>query len=179
MVSLRIVPALLLAAVLAGANLCAIINLYPCALAGYCEPIVDDTSFVVLYDQIVPLQRTPDWLQTEIVWQSTQSLTDWLSIRSSAHSPDDGAGLDARQDSVRGASPLVMAMGREQLVEWETGTAEGIAYEIFGCTEEATAIGCGGFVLNQRVDFFFHIFYGYTPPEGWQFSVDGAYPPPR
>ncbi|HUR25841.1 MAG TPA: carboxypeptidase-like regulatory domain-containing protein [Candidatus Thermoplasmatota archaeon] len=173
--------------IIPGANMCAIINLYPCAIAGLCDPIVDDTSFVLIYDEIIGQKRTPDWFQTEMVWQSTQSVSAWLSIRSSAHSPDDGAGLDERIKSVIGPSPLVVSLDKENATEWETGTEEGISYEIFGANEYtcplATPVGniglCGGFVLNQRVSFYFHVFYGYTPPEGWQFSVDGAAQPPR
>ena len=162
-----------------GANMCAIINLYPCALAGYCEPIVDDTSYVLLYDELVALQRIPDWMQTEVVWASTQSLSPQLAIRPSAHSPDDGAGLDERQDWVHGPSPIVMAWDQERAEEWEMGTAEGVSFEVFGHMEETSAIGSIGFVLSQRVSFYFHVFYGYTPPEGWQFSVDGPADPPR
>lgn len=163
-----------------GANLCVILNLYPCAVAGWCDPIMDDTSYVLLYDELVALQRHPDWMQTELVWQSTQSLSPKLAVRPSAHSPDDGAGLDERQDWVHGASPIVMAWDAERAAEWEMGTAEGVSFEIFGHMDETSAVGSVGFVLNQRVSFFFHAFYGYTPPEGWVFSADGTVPrPPR
>jgi hypothetical protein len=161
-----------------GANMCAIVNLYPCAVAGYCEPIVEDTSYVLLYDELVVLQRVPDWMQAEVVWESTQGLSPKLAIRPSAHSPDDGAGLDERQDWVFGASPIAMAWDLERAEEWEMGKAEGVSFEIFGHMDETSTIGSVGFVLNQRVEFFFHVFYGYTPPEGWQFSVDGSVPQP-
>lgn len=161
-----------------GANLCAIVNLYPCAVAGLCDPILDDTSYIVLYDHLVALARRPDWLQTEVVWESTQSLSPALSIRYSAYGPDDGAGLDERQDRVRGRSPLLMQMGPERMDEWETGTEEGIAHEFFGHMEETAAVGSLGVVLNQRVTFFSHTFYGYAPPPGWQFSVEGSVPQP-
>ncbi|MHB1260560.1 MAG: carboxypeptidase-like regulatory domain-containing protein [Thermoplasmatota archaeon] len=162
-----------------GANLCAIINLYPCALAGYCQPIVEDTSHILLYDHLVALARTPDWLQTEVVWESTQSLSPALAIRYSAYSPADGAGLDERQDRVSGQSPLVIRMDPERLAEWKTGTEEGLSHEFFGHMEETSAVGSLGFVLNQRVTAFSHAFYGYAPSETWQFSVDGAAQPPR
>lgn len=35
-----------------------------------------------------------------------------------------------------------------------------------------------GFIINQRVNVYTHFFYGYAPPEAWQFSVDQAVPPP-
>ena len=160
-----------------GANVCAIINLYPCAYAGQCDPIVDDTSFVVLHDEVVSLQRVPDWLQAEILWESTQAATPGLGIQYSnfdAESPGRGASSDV----VRGRSPLLYAKDADALAEWEVGLTKGIGHEIFGHMDETSVIGSLGFVLNQRVDFFFHVFYGYVPSEGWQFSLDGAAPPP-
>lgn len=35
-----------------------------------------------------------------------------------------------------------------------------------------------GVVVNQKVTVFTHIFYGYTPPEGWRFSESNAVPLP-
>ncbi|MEA3165488.1 MAG: Carboxypeptidase regulatory-like domain, partial [Thermoplasmata archaeon] len=95
-----------------GANVCAIANLYPCVFLGQCSNFTDDKSIVLYYDPLVSLQRTPDWFQTEIVWESTQAVTDMLSIRYSAHSPDDGTGVDARVASVHGRSPLLLSLNR-------------------------------------------------------------------
>ena len=163
-----------------GANVCAIANLYPCALAGYCNNATADTSFVLLYDPLVTLQRVPDWLQGEIVWDSTQAVSDWLNIRYSAHEPADGAGLDARQGAAMGPSPIVTMLNHTTLTTWETGVKKGIMYEFFGCMPEMAPynIGCAGFVLNQKVALYFNVFYGYTPPEGWVFAKEGTVPPP-
>jgi hypothetical protein len=161
-----------------GANVCAIINLYPCIVAGYCDPIVDDTSFVVLHDEVVSLQRVPDWLQTEILWESTQAATPGLGIQYSNYDAES-PGRGESSDTVRGRSPLVYAKDTDALAEWGVGVEKGIGHEIFGHMDETSAIGSLGFVLNQRVEFFFHVFYGYLPAEGWQFSVDGAAAPPR
>jgi hypothetical protein len=35
-----------------------------------------------------------------------------------------------------------------------------------------------GVILNQKVDVYTHVFYGYQPPADWRFVVDGAPPPP-
>lgn len=161
-----------------GANACAIANLYPCALAGYCTPVVQDTSYVQVYDELMSAGRAPDWFQAEMAWDSTQSLSPDLAILSSAHSPDDGAGRDERQAAVSGPSPLTLTMDRAMGDEWELGTAEGTAYEIFGHMQATSAIGSAGFVLNQQVQFYFHAFYGYLPPEGWTLVADGSAPQP-
>jgi hypothetical protein len=166
--------------ILPGANVCAIANLYPCVFLGYCSNATADTSFVFLYSEVMPLNRVPDFLQAEIVWESTQAVSDWLNIRYSAHGPEDGAGLDERQGGIRGPSPLVMRMNETTLTKWDTGTKKGIMYEFFGCLPEWAAYlsGCAGVVLNQKVSLYFNVFYGYAPPEGWSFSGDGAPPPP-
>jgi hypothetical protein len=166
--------------IIPGANVCAILNLYPCAVAGYCNNATSDTSYVLVYEPLVALQRVPDWTQAELVWDSTQAVSDWLNIRYSAHEPADGAGLDARQAGARGPSPIVMPLNHTTAETWETGVKKGISYEIFGCMEAVTPYitGCVGFVLNQRVTFYFNVFYGYEPPEGWVFAKDGTVPPP-
>ncbi|MEA3136518.1 MAG: Carboxypeptidase regulatory-like domain [Thermoplasmata archaeon] len=164
--------------IIPGANVCAIVNLYPCILAGLCDPTMEDTSFDVLHDEIVPLQRTPDWLQTEIVWESTQAATPGLGIQYSNY--DAAApGRGETSSVVRGHSPLLYSMAADTLGEWGVGTTKGIGHEIFGHMDETSAVGSLGFVVNQRVDFFFDVFYGYTPPEGWRLSVDGPAQPPR
>ena len=32
-------------------------------------------------------------------------------------------------------------------------------------------VGGAGAVVQQQVSVYVHIFYGYSPPEGWRFSV--------
>lgn len=162
-----------------GANVCAIVNLYPCILLGMCDPTVDDTSFVVLLDEVLSQQRTPDLLQTEILWESTQAVTPGLGIQYSNYDPE-APGRGAISAAVRGRSPLLYTMDNATLEEWEVGTKKGIGHEIFGHMDETSAVGSLGFVVNQRVDFYFTVFYGYTPPEGWTFSGEGKVPtPPR
>lgn len=52
------------------------------------------------------------------------------------------------------------------------------------CLEDAVLfntcfdLGGIGLVVNQRVTVFTHVFYGYTPPEGWRFSEDQEVPRP-
>jgi len=38
-------------------------------------------------------------------------------------------------------------------------------------------IGAGA-TVEQDFTWFIHEFHGYLPPEGWQFSIDGAPPEP-
>ena len=161
-----------------GANVCTIANVYPCVFLGYCDNVTDDTSFILFYEPLVSLQRVPDWFQTELVWQTTQSVSDGLGVRFSAHEPADGTGIDERRGSVGGRSPLTITLNQTTATTWETGTKKGVSFEIFGWTEALSPLGSAGFVLNQRVSFYFNVFYGYTPPDGWTFAKDGTVPPP-
>jgi len=163
-----------------GANVCTILDLYPCALLGYCNNVTQDTSYVLFYYPLVALQRTPDFYQAELVWESTQAVSSWLNLRYSAHEPADGAGLDARQAGARGPSPLIMPINATMGKDWDLGTKKGVAYEVFGCVEEITPYisGCAGFVVNQRVTYYINAFYGYVPPDGWSLAKEGSVPPP-
>lgn len=166
-----------------GANLCFILNFYPCFAAGQCNNLTNDDSWFFIYDSLVAQQRHPDWTQLEFVWETTQPVTDWLTFRVSAHSPDDGAGVDERRINPSGKSPVVASLNRTQAEEWDLGTEEGFSVETFSGGTDLTCGGlparaCVGFVLNQRIDYYFHMFYGFLPPEGWQFSVDGLPAPP-
>jgi hypothetical protein len=38
--------------------------------------------------------------------------------------------------------------------------------------------GGAGAMVNQRVNVYTHIFYGYAPPAGWRFTATGEAPPP-
>lgn len=167
-----------------GANVCFILNFYPCLLAGYCDNVTNDNSVFHVVDPVVAAQRIPDWAQIEMVWESTQALTDWLSIRVSPYSWDDGAGVDDRAQSALSPSPLVFTINGTTAADWDLGTSEGFALETFSGGNDETCGGlpvraCTGVQLNQRVDYFFHLFYGYAPPEGWRFSEDGEALPPR
>lgn len=174
-----------------GANVCFILNFYPCLVqqaAGQpCSGnVTNDNSVFQIHEQILSFQRNPDWTQAELVWESTQAVTDWLRIRMSANSPDDGSGIDERNLVVSGPSPLMASLNASVNEEWELGVAEGLALESFAAGNDMLCglpnVGvnpCQGVTLNQRVDFYFHFFFGYAPPEGWRFSADGDVPPPQ
>ena len=188
-----------------GANVCFIANFYPCyvqQLAGQActGNLTSDESVFHIVDPIVQQGRTPDWTQIEMVWASTQPVTDWLSFRISPYAWQDGAGVDGRAESARGKSPVLFTLNRTQAEAWDLGRevddgvaenegpAKGFALETFSAGNDATCTGpqmqvintCSslGLVLNQRIDYYFHLFYGYLPPEGWRLSESGSVPPP-
>ena len=189
-----------------GANVCFIANFYPCFVmqqAGQpCQDnLTSDDSVFHLVDPILEQGRTPDWTQVEMLWDSTQTVTDWLSFRISPYAWEDGAGVDDRAQNVRGQSPVLFALNRSAAQSWDLGAevddgeadnegpAKGMALETFSAGNDLTCTGpqmgvintCSslGVVVNQQIEYYFHFAYGFVPPEGWRFSVDGPLQPPR
>ena len=189
-----------------GANVCFIANFYPCYVAQQAgQPctgnLTSDDSVFHLVDPILEQARTPDWTQVEMLWDSTQAVTDWLSFRISPYAWEDGAGVDDRARNVRGKSPVVFMLNRTAAQAWDLGAevddgepgnegpAKGLALETFSAGNDLTCTGpqmgvintCSsiGLVVNQQIEYYFHFAYGFVPPDGWRFSVDGPLEPPR
>lgn len=165
----------------------------------------------------------PQFIQSEMTWDSTQAVGDELSlaIRCLPGDVTDPAGKcpDGTQGIVRaeGVSPLVAPINRTLIEQWALGGPGGnplsINLFVFGrsdldvwdeetidnaqkpvtgkpCMEWGlvgqVAFGFGpgtcmratgpGLVLNQKIDVYTHVFYGYEPPAGWSF-VAGDTPP--
>lgn len=182
-----------------GANVCGIANLYPCVIAQTLgQPcfgnLTSDASLLRVVEPFTDAQRRPAWTQLEIIWGSTQPVTDWLSFRVSPYQWENGAGIDERALNVAGKSPVLFTRNATEAEEWDLGLAsgegdpQGMAVETFAAGNDLTCAGpprefinsCSsiGVVVNQKMDFFFHLFYGYLPPDGWRLSADGTTPPP-
>ncbi|MHB1260569.1 MAG: MSCRAMM family protein [Thermoplasmatota archaeon] len=155
-------------------NWCFIANYYPCFVmqtAG--QPctgnLTNDNSYFVLDAPLRGLQRVPDWMQAEMVWESTQALGAEMNFRLDFLS--DGAATIDNSTGATGPSPLLIDLDAQELQENEIGTTRFIAIETFHG-------GLTGATVEQRFTDYVHIFYGYTPPEGWRFTETGAVPQP-
>jgi hypothetical protein len=155
-------------------NWCFIANFYPCLVeqtAG--QPctgnLTNDNSYFVIDAPLRGLQRVPDWLQVEMVWDSTQALGSSMDVRLDFLS-DGGVTIDNSTEE-EGPSPLLVDVNGTELQENKIGTDRFLAIETFHG-------GLTGAAVEQRFTDFVHIFYGYAPPEGWRFSEDGTVPPP-
>ncbi|HJQ93089.1 MAG TPA: carboxypeptidase-like regulatory domain-containing protein [Candidatus Thermoplasmatota archaeon] len=126
-----------------------------------------DVNFPVSVDGV------PDLMQGEMIWEDTQSLGSGLSFVVGPHSC-----ADVKWNRADGASPLVIRLNQTDLEDEEDFAEDaGLCYRAFSYTAEETA-HFGGLVLSQRFDAYFHLFYNFLPPDGWQFSVDGEPIPP-
>lgn len=117
--------------------------------------------------------------QTEMIWDSTQPLGDALSLMYSwGRCGDFFCDVGAS-----GPSPLVLNVEEEQLNTMLDDPADssqpGLMVRVFG-TESDQAQGTGlGATLDQRFTHYTSVFWGFTPDEGWLFSVDGEHPLPE
>lgn len=113
-------------------------------------------------------------VQSEMFWQSTQSLSTQLTL-----SMENIAGCEAENnayiESVTGDSPIYQIADAADLEAGTIGGTCGIWHSIFsGDTAGLPA----GITLQQKFEIISHAFYGFLPPEGYRFSVDGDPKPP-
>ena len=139
------------------------------------------------------LSRSPDWLQSEMVWDSTQALSDGMSMSYSASGED---ALLTNWANTEGPSPLLIQTNRTLNDEW-IGNGSTLYIRTFNapipgtrppdpvngdaCVDRPVLGGCltgVGITVQQRFTIFTHAFYGYTPDPSWRFSIDGVVPQP-
>jgi hypothetical protein len=114
------------------------------------------------------LTGSPAFVQAEMLWEPTTAVGSsfWLSsfvAGSDPLEPDDYA-------EAMGTSPLLLPIAGDLLQEKDVGDPEPLAFRVFPGIDQPTAF------VSQAFDVYIHVFYGYTPPEGWQFSVEGQVP---
>lgn len=128
----------------------------------------------------------PDFLQTELVWQSTQPLGDQLAFGIGGATEEQlSTGMATTYNHTHGTSPLMLTIQGEQLVESQIGVDRALLTQVLAgraadvpadCPVYGT---CGpGIQLMQQFQTFTHAFYGFTPAPGWRFSADGPPIPP-
>lgn len=125
----------------------------------------------------------PMLVQSEMVWDSTQAVSDRLWLW---HSHADSGGVFAGSfEHVTGPSPLLL-----QTLPEEVEAADGLdaawqlvirvfSGDVEGTTPPMCVVYCNGpgIAVNQEFEVFTHVFYNYAPPEAWRFTEAGAPPP--
>ncbi|MFO1535409.1 MAG: carboxypeptidase-like regulatory domain-containing protein [Thermoplasmatota archaeon] len=122
--------------------------------------------------------KAPDWIQSEMVWDSTQALGDKFRLAYS-YDPLGACGLAYCDEAVAGPSPLLLAAGADKIPAlMEQGTNEtGFLLRVFSEGSDMLA-GAAGATAQQDFTVYTHMFFGYTPPPGYRFSADGDPPAP-
>jgi hypothetical protein len=134
---------------------------------------------------------TPDFVQAELAWETTQSLGDWLMLFENYGTLDEfnGGGFAGTFNTTQGPSPIFVTVNATELQAAEIGTTNHLVPEVLAGPNEATQTclpdqpavrPCGGYgvAVEQRFSLFTHLFYNFLPPAGWRFSVDGTPSPP-
>lgn len=131
-------------------------SLNPCALTG--SDNVHEFPF--------GSNRTPDFAQAEAVWTGTQPLGNYLSF--GFYDPDS---LASNWKSVNTGSPAVVNATAEEIVDAVGEDADKLIVRLFpGTGPDGTNPTV---VVEQRYDVYVTYFYGFVPPPGWIFVVDG------
>ena len=123
------------------------------------------------------LSGAPTFVQSETVWQSTQTVSNWLSH--SFHY-DDASHDDGINDlQVAGPSPLVNTMDAETALEYLTGEGAQSDYDLRIRVFTVATDGTGpALTVQQRFTVYTTVFYGYEPPSGWTLWETGETPAP-
>ncbi|HUR61545.1 MAG TPA: carboxypeptidase-like regulatory domain-containing protein [Candidatus Thermoplasmatota archaeon] len=151
--------------VVVGAALCSVPNEATCGLDPVpCSPNVTNDNTQVHYQ----VARVPSWVQSEMVWQSTQALGTDLSLM---YSYDCGETLYCDHE-VSGVSPLLLAAGPEDIQKIGIGNSTDVYIRVFN-SGTAESMGRAGLTLEQDFTIYTQVFYGFQPPEGYRFSKDG------
>ena len=130
------------------------------------------------YSAFLAIDGTPDYVQTEMVWETTQALGDSMSyaLRYADKETYDGGMYEDGFGSFEGPSPLLGHVSGEDAADAELGNRTGLVFSIFSGGAQGTPLGV---TVEQSYTFFIHAFYGYEPAEGWRFTDAGTVPPPQ
>jgi hypothetical protein len=146
-----------------------------CVATGAClpQPTNDAYSAFLQLDGGVP-----DYVQTEMVWDSTQALGDSMDyqLRYADKTTYDNGMYEGSFDGFEGPSPLLGHVSGDDAQDAELGNRTGLVFSIFSGGAQGTPLGI---TVEQRYTFYVHAFYGYQPPEGWRFTDSGSVPPPQ
>ncbi|HUR25911.1 MAG TPA: carboxypeptidase-like regulatory domain-containing protein [Candidatus Thermoplasmatota archaeon] len=152
-----------------------------CDQAGVCLGNVTEDNFGVRYT----LARPPTWLQSEMVWESTQAFGGEMAVMYSWGCGDENGGFLC-DHGAQGSSPVLVTANETEIAEINEGnlgnsTDEQLFVRVFNRGLQETDPGPGGGLgatLEQRFSIYSHFFYGYAPTEGWRFTQQSEVPGP-
>lgn len=144
-------------------------NVLICPVFGVCLGNVTDDRFG--FDLFYEPNAT--YIQSELVWQSTQPLSTALSMQMETI---QGCDDEYYENTVDGNSPIINFATQEEIDEAQIGGACSIFHSIFSGDTAGTPLG---FTVQQRYEVFSHSFYGFLPLAGWTFGGNGNPEPPQ
>lgn len=129
-------------------------------------------------------EGAPSAVQTELIWESTQALGEWLYVINAVcecggQVPPD-AGDERRFDETDSAtSPYIVRFDREWLEDNDAGGANAqVGVDVSASGPEPETTNGSGLALNQNFDLIVTIFYNLEPDPAWTYVANGPYPVP-
>lgn len=120
-------------------------------------------------------------LQSELVWETTQSLSPGLTLElqalNTAPCPevDALAGETGGLNASQGTSPVAVRVWADAVAAWGLGGPCGVHHSVFAGESPGLPVGV---TVQQRFTLVTHSFHGYLPPSTWTFARDGTAPTP-
>ncbi|HUR64280.1 MAG TPA: carboxypeptidase regulatory-like domain-containing protein [Candidatus Thermoplasmatota archaeon] len=180
-----------------GLAVCSVPNEATCGI----DPAVPCSGNVTAdnFNQFIPVDGgVPAWVQHELVWKPTQAAGDQFSLTARTATAEhfhSGSYDKNLPNQPRGKSPLLYTANASVIAKFDigrnnTGLApavfpggiEGTGDQVCPPATPATRSFCmfdTGVTLEQDFTLYTHIFYGFTPPEGYRFTTDGEPRPPQ
>lgn len=159
-----------------------------CTQVGVCVGNITADEFIAFHE----IDGPPHWVQAEMAWESTQSLSEELSLLQSfgdRESFNQGF-ISGTLNRTTGPSPIYVTVNRTVATNESVmlGVDNHLVPRVFSASIPATR-QCGpppldgqcvsfGFAIEQRFTIYTHVFYAYEPPEGWRFTDTGDVPRP-
>ena len=154
-------------------------------IAGQEPPLQDE--FIAGFD----IDTHPDFIQSEMVWDSTQPLGEEMLLTVEVD-PSDGNSIG----TVSGQSPLILRADNATIAAAGMDTSGYMQQRVFNFEHPATTPPvpvCGvpnpvhggdmcvkgfGMTIDQKFEVFTHNFHGFLPTDEWTFLDDGSPTPP-
>lgn len=139
--------------------------------------------------------RQPQWIQSEMHWESTQTVSPGLRVAYSV--AGEGALLD-NPVQAGGPSPLLLQANETMVKQLDVMSENGLFIRVFNepiegtrppdpsdgdnCIDRPALGGCTtgvGATVQQSFTIITNIFYGFMPDPAWRYAIDGPHPMPR
>lgn len=129
------------------------------------------------------IEGVPRWIQTEIIWDSTQPSGDWLYVVQGICSCDGGVPDvgGARFDELPDATTNHLAWATpEFLTEFEVGGENGkqVVVSVSASGPEPETTNGSGVAYSQAFSVYATFFYNFDPDQSWSFGANGPYKVP-
>lgn len=154
-------------------NWCAAINL----ASGV--DLFPDESFRFLFDEFMAQERTPDFLQVEVIWEPNNEFSQWAYGAFWASTWEEWEECLCTPNILAtetGSGYILVQVPREAMEEFDVGFSTGIGVG-FSAGEGLTAYedvaehpDRATVMVNQPFEAYMHAFYGCVPDPDWRFT---------